>query len=85
MDMLTNNKEELNLGDNFIINSLYNEQNKLICGSWKGLIYVIDILNFRIIKELNYHKRTVLKVLNYKDNIYYSSSLDNTIKKWILN
>ena len=85
VDMLTNNKEELNLGDDFIINSLYNEQNKLICGSWKGLIYVIDILNFRIIKELNYHKRTVLKVLNYKDNIYYSSSLDNTIKKWILN
>jgi WD40 repeat protein len=85
VDMLTNNTEELNIEDDFIINSLYNEQNKLICGSWKGLIYVIDILNFRIIKELNYHKRTVLKILNYKDNIFYSSSLDKTIKKWKIN
>lgn len=85
LDMLTNNKKELIIENNFIINSLYNEQNKLICGSWEGTIYVIDILNFRIVKELNYHKRTVLKILNYKDNIFHSSSLDNTIKKWTLN
>jgi WD40 repeat protein len=85
VDLLTSNIEELNIGDDFIINSLYNERNKLICGSWKGLIYVVDVLNFRIVNELKYHKRTVLKITNYKDNIFYSSSLDNTIKKWILN
>jgi hypothetical protein len=84
IDLLTNEKQVLDIGDNFIVNSLYYEQNKLICGSWNGLIYVVDLLNFKIVKELNYHKRTVLKILNYKDNIFYSSSLDKTIKKWIL-
>jgi WD40 repeat protein len=85
IDLLSNRKREIYFGNNFIVNVIEYQQNKLICGSWKGLIYVIDIINFTVEKELNYHKRTVLKILNYKDNIFYSSSLDKTIKKWVLN
>jgi len=84
VDIKTNKEREITLGNNFIVNMIDYQQDKLICGSWKGLIYVVDILNFKIVDELNYHKRTVLKILNYNNNIFYSSSLDKTIKKWIL-
>jgi WD40 repeat protein len=85
INMQTNKKREINLGNNFINIMVEYQQDKLVCGSWKGLIYVIDVFNFAVKKELNYHTRTVLKILNYNDNIFYSSSLDKTIKKWILN
>ncbi|MCB0745486.1 MAG: hypothetical protein KDC67_16385, partial [Ignavibacteriae bacterium] len=82
---LKNNKlQTLNINRNFIVNVLYSN-NKLICGSWKGDIFVIDINKFKITKELKYHNSTVLKILNYKDNVFYSSSIDKTIKKWYLN
>jgi WD40 repeat protein len=60
-------------------------KNKLICGSWNGEIYVIGITDFAIEKTLKHHNRSVMKIANYKDNIFLSSSLDKTIKKWKLN
>lgn len=85
LNTLTNKKTKLKLKNNFILNSLKVNQDKIICGSWNGKIYLIDIVDFSIIKELNFHNRSVIKILNYKDNIFLSSSLDKTIKKWNLN
>ncbi|MCB0444708.1 MAG: hypothetical protein KDC68_03445, partial [Gelidibacter sp.] len=84
INLKKNKLQTLNINKNFIVNVLYSN-NKLICGSWKGDIFVIDINKFKITKELKYHNSTVLKILNYKDNVFYSSSIDKTIKKWYLN
>ena len=82
------NKKEsvLLIENNFILNSLeFEKNNALICGSWNGTIYEIDLKNFLIKNEMRYHKRSVLKISKGKENTFYSSGLDKTIKKWKLN
>lgn len=83
----TNNQniQKLNIKDNFVLNSLSFEENKLIYGTFKGSILLVNTDNFSISKQWNYHKRSVLKITKAKDNTFYSSSIDKTIKKWKVN
>jgi len=76
-------KTNVKIKNNFISTILLT-QNKLICGSWNGRVYILDNNKFTIEKELNIHKRAILKIKKYDKKIY-SSSLDNTIKSWELN
>ncbi|MEZ4801587.1 MAG: hypothetical protein R2797_02360 [Gelidibacter sp.] len=83
VDLKSKKEQKLKLTNNFVLNSLRHDGN-LICGSWKGTIYVIDLEEFKVAKEFNYHEAAVLKISYYKDSIFYSSSIDKTIKKWII-
>ncbi len=76
------NVQKLNIKDNFVLNSQNIQENKLICGTFKGSILLINTGNLSILKQLNYHKRSVLKIEKAKGNEFYSSSIDKTIKKW---
>lgn len=76
-------KTDFKIKNNFI-SAVLLTHNKLICGSWNGTVYIIDKNKFTIEKELYVHKRAILKIKKYDNNIY-SSSLDNTIKSWKLN
>lgn len=76
---------KIQVKDNFVLNLLHFEDDKLICGTFKGSIVLLDVEKMSVIKELNYHKRSVLKIVNYKNSEFYSSSIDKTIKKWTLN
>lgn len=67
--------------NNYILNAILDE-NKLICGTFNGSIIVLSTENMKIISELNYHKRSVLKITKDNENNYYSSSIDKTLKKW---
>lgn len=78
-----NTKSVIEINNNFITNSLV-YKDKLICASWSGKIYIINIHTFKIEKELSLHRRTVIKIWN-DNNEFYSSSLDKTVKKWKLN
>lgn len=84
IDLKSNKKEKLTIDNNFISTLIQFKSNKLICGSWNGKIYILNIEKFLIEKELEYHKRTVLQIKKEGNNTLYSSSLDKTIKKWIL-
>ena len=77
--------KKIKLSNNFALNSILYQQNKLIFGTFKGSIIVVNTDNMTIDKELKYHRRSVLKILNFKDNEFYSSSIDHTLKKWQLN
>lgn len=70
---------------NTFISTFENVDGTLICGGWNGEIFIIREKPFTLLKELNLHKRTILKIKPYKNNIIYTSSLDKTIKKWNLN
>lgn len=76
---------KIQVKDNFVLNSLHFKEDKLVCGTFKGSIILLDIEKMTIIKELQYHKRSVNKIVNYKNNAFYSSSIDKTIRKWTLN
>jgi WD40 repeat protein len=71
--------------NNFVLNTITYQQNKLICGTFKGSIILLDMDEMSIQKTLNYHKRSVIKIINSHDNVFYSSSIDKTIKKWEIN
>lgn len=76
------NIQKLNIKDNFVLNSLSFQENKLICGTFKGPILLVNTDNLSILKQWNYHKRSVLKITKGKNNEFYSSSVDKNIKKW---
>jgi hypothetical protein len=84
INMIDKTTASIRINDNFVLNSLQYDNNKLICGTFKGLIIVIDTDNMTLINQLNYHKRSVLKIINGNKNEFYSSSIDKTIKKWII-
>ncbi|MCL8008104.1 hypothetical protein [Gelidibacter japonicus] len=75
---------KLDLSTDFILNSIQYQKDQLICGTFKGKILVINVETMSILDQLNYHKRSILKIVNYKNNEFYSSSIDKTIKKWKL-
>jgi len=54
----------------------------LVCGTWCGDILIVDKKSFGILKKEKVHDRTILKILKYNDTTYYSSGVDQTIKKW---
>ncbi len=74
----------LKLENNFSLNSLKFQKNKLICGTFDGTILVLNTETMSIDREIKYHDRTILKIY-YHNNQFYSSSIDNTIRKWGLN
>lgn len=82
LNILEGSTKKIDISDNFVLNSLQFNIDTLICGTFKGAIIIIDINNMTILDSLNYHKRSVIKILNSKENEFYSSSIDNTIKKW---
>lgn len=82
-NILSEKFSEILLESNFILNTILSKNN-LVCGSFNGKIYVIDINSFTLIDTLNHHKKSVLKIEKGTDNIFYSSSIDKTIKKWKL-
>jgi hypothetical protein len=73
---------KLNIGNDFVLTSTRYQKDKLIMGTFKGNIIVLDAKTMSILNQFNFHKRSVLKIVNYKDNEFYSSSIDKTIKKW---
>ncbi|MGZ0015663.1 hypothetical protein [Yeosuana sp. AK3] len=77
-------KNKIKLTKDFVLNTAQFEHNKLICGTFNGAIIVIDIENMTILNQWEYHQRSVLKISKGKDNEFYSSSIDKTIKKWII-
>lgn len=81
----TINKTELKLQikNNFILNTLLFED-KLICGTFKGSIMVVDLKEMRLVNQLNYHNRSILKIVKGEQEEFYSSSIDKTLKKWKL-
>jgi len=83
-NLSTKEKKEIKLQNNFVNTFIQLRNNNLICGSWNGSIYLVDDKDFKIKKELNYHERSILKISKINDSIFYSSSLDKTIKKWHL-
>lgn len=82
---LTGNTNKIMINDNLVINLLHFDFNKLICGTFKGEIIIINTDDMSILKRLNFHKQSVIKIINSKQNEFYSSSIDKTIKKWKLN
>ncbi|TBV28270.1 MULTISPECIES: hypothetical protein [Meridianimaribacter] len=80
----TNKEEQTKISDNFI-NTFINSKENLVCGSWNGDIYIINKKDLKLKQKLSIHKRSVLKIETQDDSIFYSSSLDKTIKKWYLN
>ena len=70
--------------DNNFVSSFLLVNNKIICGTWNGKIFILDINKLTIEKEFNFHKRAILKIKKYGDNIF-SCSLDKTIKSWKIN
>ena len=84
INLATNEKAKIKIDNNFI-STFLNFNDKLICGSWNGKIYVLDINNFTINQEFNFHKRAVISIKKDENNNIYSSSLDQTIKKWKFN
>lgn len=81
-----NTKETSNIKiDNNFISTFLKYDSQLICGSWSGRIYVIDMKTLTINKELNFHKRAIIRIKKDEDSYIYSSSLDKTIKKWKFN
>lgn len=85
INLSSKKKSVLKINNNFVNILLPFKDDRLICGSWNGKIYVVDIYNFSIVKELDIHKRAILNLKKGIGNTIYSSSLDKTIKKWILN
>lgn len=83
-NLKTNEEVKIKIDNNFI-NTFLKFKDKLICGSWNGKIYVIDINKFTINQEFNFHKRAIIRIKKDENNIIYSSSLDQTIKSWRLN
>lgn len=81
----SNTNETLKIDNNFVITSVKFKQNKLICGTFKGAIIVLDVENMVIIKQLNYHKRSILSIVNKNNDKLYSSSIDKTIKQLKIN
>lgn len=82
-DLKTQALKELKIDNNFVSAMLFHDS-KLFCGSWNGLIYVIDMDSFQFEKELRFHKRAILNIKKDTNNTIYSSSLDRTIKTWNL-
>ena len=80
-NMTSGAQNEVRLSEDFVISSTL-KKNKIICGSWRGNIYIIDLKKFTIEQELNIHKNSVIRLKSFNDDYLYSSSLDNTIKKW---
>ena len=79
------NIQKLNINDNFVLNSLNFYENKLICGTFKGTILLVNTDNLDILKQWNYHNRSVLNITRDNNGQFYSSSMDKTIKKWKIN
>ena len=84
VDLDTNDTFEIKLKNNFI-SALELLDKNLICGSWDGTIFIVDIDSFSVKREMEIHKRAVLKIKKDAQNNLYSSSLDKTIKSWSLN
>lgn len=76
---------KLMLEDDFVLNMIRFQENKLVCGTFKGQIIIINFKNMNSINKLKYHKQSVIKIINTSKNEFYSSSIDKTIKKWTLN
>ncbi len=76
---------KLDIGSDFVLNSIQYQNDKLIFGTFKGKIIVVNVETMTILEQLSFHKRSVLKIVNSKDNEFYSSSIDKTIKSWKLN
>ncbi|GGZ89228.1 hypothetical protein [Algibacter mikhailovii] len=52
----------------------------IIAGDWSGIIKIIDLNTFEIVKEY-YDKARIIKIL-VSENYFYTSSSNRTIKKW---
>ena len=73
----------VNLGDSIIEAIDIVADKYIITGNWKGKIKIIDIKTLSVIKEFN-NKKRIIKILA-KDNYFYTSSSDRTIKRWKIN
>jgi len=81
LNLDTEVKSNVKIDNNFISALVINE-NYLVCGSWSGMVYLVDLSSFSIQKSWPIHKRAILKIKKGKNNIMYSSGLDKTIKSW---
>lgn len=75
--------QKLKLENNFVSAMEIIDEN-LVCGSWSGRVYIINVNSFSIVDELDIHKRAILRIKSDNTKNIYSSSLDRTIKRWTL-
>ncbi|GAA4268729.1 hypothetical protein [Hyunsoonleella aestuarii] len=80
-----NGLSKLVIENDFVLNMINFQEDKLVCGTFKGQIIIINYNDMSIINKLKYHKQSVIKIINNSKNEFYSSSIDKTIKKWTLN
>jgi hypothetical protein len=85
VNLKNESKETFEINNNFIGVLKRFDDNKIICGSWDGTIYVFNMYDFSLENEYKIHDRTVLEIKTSTNGVIYSSSLDKTIKKWTLN
>ena len=76
--------KKINIKNNFVLNTIINND-QLLCGTFNGAIIVVNLKSREIQKQLNYHDRSVLSIVKGRENQFYSSSIDRTLKKWKLN
>lgn len=78
-DLLTGDEDNFDLLNNFVT-ALDYDKDYLVFGTWLGDIFVFDLKNFEMKQNIKAHKKPVLKLF-FQEDIIYSSSVDQTIKK----
>lgn len=79
----TKEVKKISLDNNFI-STMEVSDNKLICGSWNGSVFIFDLASFTLLREAKIHNRAIINIKKGDNHIFYSSSLDKTLKSWTL-
>lgn len=74
--------KEFNFGNHIIEAINIFDDKYLIAADWSGQIKIIDIGTNEVVKTYN-NKKRIVKII-VKDDYFYTSSSDKTIKKWKL-
>lgn len=56
---------------------------KIVVGDWSGNIFIVNRDNFQVVEKHKLKKR-IIKISSIEPNIFYTSSADFTIRKWII-
>jgi len=85
VNMLENNKAT-HFVDNDFVTTFVVDNGHVVCGTWFGNVINLNKKEFEIISNKKVHSRTILRLIKHPNSeFYFSSGLDHTIKKWILN
>ncbi len=74
------NEAVFKINDSFAVTFIDDNEN-LICGTWDGRVVILKKDNLKVKSNQQVHKQSILKIIKH-DDIFYSCSVDGTIKKW---